>query len=154
MRLALLTLLGSCCLLPLEACGSPRLPRKIDWVPAQAGPVAPFVMAQEQRARHEGKRVLVYVGATWCEPCRKLHEAVQRGALDAQFGELRLLEFDLDRDSERLAEAGYVGRFIPLLAVPDEEGRASGKQFAGSVKGDGAVDRIVADLTKLLGQTR
>ena len=138
----------------LAACGSPRLPSKIEWVPAKAGSVAPFVLAEAQRAVLEGRRVLVYVGATWCEPCRKLHEAVQRGALDAKFGELRLVEYDLDRDAERLAEAGYVSQFIPLLAVPDDEGRASGRQFAGSVKGDGAVDRIVADLTKLLGRPR
>ena len=136
----------------LAGCGSPRLPKKIDWVQAAAGPVAPFVSAQQQRAVRDGRRVLVYVGATWCEPCRKLHEAVQRGALDASFGDLRLLEYDLDRDSERLREAGYISQYIPLLALPDEEGRASGKQLAGSVKGDGAVDRIVADLTRLLAQ--
>ena len=136
--------------LALLGCGAPRLPKKIDWVPAAAGPVAPFVMTQRQRAVREGRRVLVYVGATWCEPCRKLHDAVQRGALDEQLGDLRLVEYDLDRDAERLREAGYVSQYIPLLALPDEEGRASGKQIAGSIKGDGTVDRIVADLSRLL----
>ena len=48
----------------------------------------------------------MYVGAPWCEPCRRFHEAVTKGLLDEQFGDLRFVEFDLDKDGERLQAAG------------------------------------------------
>jgi hypothetical protein len=134
----------------LASCGTPPSPKKIAFVPAPAGAVAPLVQRELQRATHEGHRALVYVGATWCEPCRRFHAAVQAGQLDQQFGTLRLLEFDLDRDAARLAEAGYSPKLIPLLALPDADGRASGRQMEGSIKGAGAVADLVPRLRALL----
>ncbi len=94
--------------------------------------------------------LLVYVGATWCEPCQKFHHAVERGELDSTFPGLTLLEFDLDRDRERLAAAGFVSKYIPLFALPARDGTASGKQVEGGIKGDGAVAFIVPRLAALL----
>jgi hypothetical protein len=135
------------------SCGmqTPAAPAHLEWVPASpAGDVAPLVTAEQTRARRDGRQLLVYVGAKWCEPCQRFHHAAEAGKLDASFGRLRLLEFDLDRDSERLAVAGYVSRFIPLIAAPGADGRASGRQMEGSVKGDGAVAEIVPRLGALL----
>ncbi len=136
----------------LGGCGAPTPPRpkKIEFLAAGAGPVAPLLKQEARRARHDGRRALVYVGATWCEPCRRFHDAVQAGRLDPQFGQLRLVEFDLDRDAERLAAAGYAPRLIPLLALPAADGRASGRQTEGSIKGDGAVADLVPRLAGLL----
>ena len=138
--------------LVLLACGSPPPPvkKKLEWVNAPAGDVARIVKSETARAAAAGRQVLVYVGATWCEPCRRFHDAVQAGLLDEQFGSLRLVEFDLDKDAPRLAEAGYAPKLIPLLALPDSEGRASGRQTEGSVKGNGAVADLVPRLTALL----
>ena len=137
----------------LVACGSPQPPaqkKTIEWVSAPTGEVAPFVKREETRAAQNGRRVLVYVGATWCEPCRRFHDAVKAGLLDDQFGTLSLVEFDLDKDGPRLAEAGYAPKLIPLLALPDAEGRASGRQTEGSIKGNGAVADLVPRLRSLL----
>jgi hypothetical protein len=137
----------------LAGCGTPApapAPKKVEFLHAAAGPVAPLVKQEALRALRQGRRALVYVGATWCEPCRRFHDAVQAGLLDQQFGQLRLVEFDLDRDSERLAEAGYAPRLIPLLALPDGEGRASGRQTEGSIKGERAVADLVPRLNALL----
>lgn len=101
-------------------------------------------------AHRDHRRLLVYVGATWCEPCRRFHLAVQEGKLDSQFPDLRFLEFDLDKDQPRLVAAGYQSRLIPLFANPGPDGRASGRQMEGSIKGDGAVGEIVPRLTALL----
>ena len=117
---------------------------------APDGAVAKVVSAEVARAKRNDRKLLVYVGATWCEPCRRFHDAVKSGALDKRFGSLRLLEFDLDRDGERLKEAGYDPKLIPLLALPGSDGRATGKQMEGSVKGDGAVGQIVPRLAALL----
>ena len=144
-----------CALLLLGACSParPAAPRKIDWVhPPDEVPVASFVEKEEKRAMADQRRVLVYVGATWCEPCRRFHEAVGKGALDGTFGHLRLVEFDLDKDQVRLRDAGYDPKLIPLLAVPAPDGFATGKQMEGSIKGDGAVDQMVPRLASLLAQ--
>jgi hypothetical protein len=132
------------------AAGSRRtLP--VDWVPALAdGDVAEIVQREVARAGNDGHRLLVYVGAVWCEPCQRFHQAAQKGELDAAFPGLRLLEFDLDRDRDRLNQAGYKGKMIPLFALPRADGTASGEQIEGSVKGDRAVDNISPRLRALL----
>jgi thiol-disulfide isomerase/thioredoxin len=118
---------------------------------AHEGEAAAVVAGELQKAKREGRQLLVYVGATWCEPCRRFHQAAAEHKLDAAFPTLRLLEFDSDRDGERLAAAGYVSQLIPLFARPRDDGRASGRQIEGSVKGDGAVGAIVPRLRSLLG---
>jgi thiol-disulfide isomerase/thioredoxin len=112
-----------------------------------ASPVVRDAIAAEQA---NGRTLLVYVGATWCEPCQRFHHAVEEGALDDAFPHLSILAFDSDRDAEALATAGYASRLIPLFAIPRSDGHASGKQIEGGVKGDGAVGEITPRLRALL----
>ncbi len=116
------------------------------------GEVAPIVRSAREQAVAQGQKLVVYVGATWCDPCTRFHNAVSRGELDATFPGLVLLEFDSDRDGERLAVAGYSSRYIPLLALPRQDGTASGKQVEGGIKGDGAVAVVTEKLKGLLAQ--
>src|SRR5262245_32556889 len=82
-------------------------PGRVEIVAAPpAGEVAPEVRDQLGRAAADRRQLLVYAGAAWCEPCQRFHQAAASGALDRDFPSLRLLEFDLDRDGERLAAAG------------------------------------------------
>lgn len=113
---------------------------------------ARVVREEREKAKGDGRDLVVYVGATWCEPCQVFHKAAQRGELDGEFPDLTLLEFDLDQDRDRLSAAGYVGQYIPLFAMPDATGRASDKKFEGSVKGNGAVANIAPRLRKILGR--
>ena len=131
------------------ACGTER-PRGVEIVEAAQGDVATVVKGELARAARDRRQLLVYVGAPWCEPCRRFHQAAAEHKLDRAFPGLRLLEFDNDRDGARLAMAGYAGQFIPLFARPGADGRGSGRQIEGSVKGDGAVDQIVPRLRTLL----
>lgn len=96
--------------------------------------------------------IVVYVGASWCEPCRRFHEAAVSHQLDAEFGGLRLLAFDGDRDEGALDAAGYRSDMLPLFALPGRDGHASGQQFAGSIKGSGAVAEIAPHLRSLVGR--
>jgi thiol-disulfide isomerase/thioredoxin len=135
---------------------SPVTTARVRVVEAPAsGDVQPIVRDAVAAARapagHPDAVLLVYVGATWCEPCQRFHRAAARGDLDATFPGLTLLEFDLDRDRERLAAAGYTSKLIPLFALPAADGAASGKQVEGGIKGDGAVAFIVPRLKGLLG---
>jgi thiol-disulfide isomerase/thioredoxin len=119
-------------------------------IPAQPGEVGAQVRAELQRVKGAKAEVVVYVGAKWCEPCRRFHQAVSAGELDREFPGLRLIEFDLDRDAEDLERAGYRSRLIPLFALPNQDGTASGKQMEGSIKGPGAVMEISPRLHALL----
>jgi thiol-disulfide isomerase/thioredoxin len=125
---------------------------KVRVVESREGAVESVVRDALAGARAEGRTLIVYVGATWCEPCQKFHRAAERGELDATFPRLTLLEFDLDRDRERLAAAGYVSKYIPLFALPGPDGAASGKQIEGGIKGDGAVGYISQRLEAMLSE--
>ena len=130
---------------------APVAPPHIDLVATPvAGAVAAYVRSEQARAAADHRKLLVYVGATWCEPCRRFHEAAKAGLVDQDLGTLRLLEFDLDRDRERLAADGYASEMIPLFALPAADGKASGKAIQGSIKGDGAVGNLVPRLIELL----
>jgi hypothetical protein len=119
---------------------------------AAVGDAATVVRETREREKKDGRDLIVYVGAKWCEPCQRFHKAAAAGELDDAFPALTILEFDLDHDKERLEEAGYRSELIPLFVMPDAEGRASSKRFEGSVKGDGAIANITPRLRSLLSK--
>jgi hypothetical protein len=127
-------------------------PRHLTISPAGSGPVVDVVREALSRTTKERRRLLVYVGATWCEPCRYFHHAAERGELDSAFPDLALLEFDADRDGGRLSQAGYTSTYIPLFVLPNADGTSSGQQIEGSIKGDGAVAQITPRLKDLLSR--
>lgn len=136
--------------LGLAACGSSSTPPApaghVELVPAAAtGDAAAYIAGEVAR----GVPVLVYVGATWCEPCRDFHAAAAAGTLDAELAPLRFLEFDLDRDGDRLAAAGYRSELVPLFARPAADGRASGVQTDGVQKGGRYVEQLVPRIRAL-----
>jgi hypothetical protein len=98
----------------------------------------------------EKRRLVVYVGAEWCEPCTRFRRAAASGALDATFGEVTLLAFDWERDGARLTAAGYASHYIPLFALPAQDGTSSQKRIEGGIKGAHAVDEIVPRLRALI----
>jgi thiol-disulfide isomerase/thioredoxin len=99
-------------------------------------------VAEELRqGQREHRGVVVYVGASWCEPCQGFHRAVQKGELDELLTGVRLVEFDLDQDRDALARAGYASRLIPLFALPNPDGTGSDRRIEGSIKGPAAVDQ-------------
>lgn len=119
-------------------------------VPAPAGGRVAEVVAAE--AGDDDTVLVVYVGASWCEPCVAFHDALTAGQLDASLAGVRFLEFDLDRDKARLAADGYTSRYVPLFALPGPDGRASGRQIQGGVKGANAAASIVERLQPLLAE--
>lgn len=129
------------------------LARGIRFVKAEAEEdVAKLVRVERARAVADGRDLVVYVGARWCEPCQRFHDAAKRGELDSEFPELTILEFDIDDDRERIVSAGYTSRLIPLFVYPGSDGRASERRFEGGIKGNGAVGDITPRLKRLLGK--
>jgi hypothetical protein len=116
-----------------------------------AAPLEQFVQQHVEEADASGKRVLVYVGAKWCEPCQRFHRALESGQLDDVLAGTRFVEFDYDHDGAELRAAGYAPKFIPLFSIPDQSGHASGRAIEGSIKGDAAVrESLVPRLLALL----
>jgi hypothetical protein len=109
--------------------------------PTGGAPIAPFIAAELQKGRVAHYGVLVYVGATWCEPCQRFHEAVKAGELDTLLDGVHLVEFDLDADRDTLSAAGYSSQLIPLFALPKTDGSGSADRIEGSVKGPAAVEQ-------------
>jgi thiol-disulfide isomerase/thioredoxin len=119
--------------------------------PGAAGAIEPWVQQQVEIAEASHLRVLVYVGASWCEPCQHFHQAVEHGELNGTLNGLRFLEFDQDRDAAALKVAGYIYQYIPVLALPDPDGKNHGRMISGSVKGPRAVqENLVPRLQALL----
>jgi thiol-disulfide isomerase/thioredoxin len=117
------------------------------------GPLAPYISAAVGRAANEGARTIVYVGATWCDPCRRFKDSLAQGKLNGALRGIRFLEFDKDKHGDQLDAAGYQSQYIPLFAVPADDGRHSGKHIEGSINGPGATGNIVPRLMKLLQET-
>ena len=137
---------------PSSSAAAPPAPTghlQIEEAPA-AGEVETLVRGALAKASARKRRLIVYAGASWCEPCQRFHKAAAGGEFDAAFPDLDILSFDIDRDGERLASAGYVSKLIPLFALPQADGSASGKQVEGGVKGDGAVAYLTPRLKGLL----
>ena len=133
---------------------APNAATPVEIVKTTGADVADTVRREVVRAKADKREVLVYVGATWCEPCQYFHNAAAAGELDHAFPGLRLVEFDLDRDREALERAGYRSQMIPLFALPREDGSGSGEQIEGSIKGPGAVAQITPRLKGLLSKGR
>jgi len=122
----------------------------VELVRAPDGDVHAIVAAAKKQAREHGRTLLVYIGATWCEPCQHFHHAAERGELDAKFPKLTLLVFDADHDGDRLRNAQYAPGYIPYFGMPDDEGKPTRHAMEGSVKGDGAVANIAPRLQALI----
>ncbi len=118
-------------------------------------PLEQFVQQQLEEGDAAGVRVIVYVGAKWCEPCQRFHEMLVAGELDEALAGTRFLEFDVDRDRDELRAAGYGSKYIPLFSVPDPDGRAGSHRVEGSVPFKlGINGYLVPRLLRLLEEKR
>lgn len=103
----------------------------------------------EIKATGEQRTTVIYVGAPWCEPCRRFHDALKRGDLDKELPGFVFFEFDHDKDEAMLKAMGCTSKLIPLFAVPDEQGNCSATRSEGGIKGDGAVPYMTPKIRAL-----
>ena len=106
--------------------------------------VAAVVRATAEHVANAHRRLFVYVGASWCEPCQQIHAAIVDHRLDETFPDLTLLVFDLDRDGPALEAAGYTSPLIPLFEIPGPDGRAGPRKVFGG-KHDGDNVKLLTD---------
>jgi hypothetical protein len=118
----------------------PAGPQLIEAGPGPADAVVRTALVQAER---DGRRLLVYVSATWCEPCERFQKALRAGELDAAFPRLTMLKFDHDRDLPRLQEAGYAGNLIPRFVIPGPDGRGTDRRMEGGTKAEDTVSTSI-----------
>ena len=94
------------------------------------------IRTERLRAKADGRVLVVYAGAGWCEPCKRFKHAIQTGALDDKLAKTTLLVFDADRDTERLASAGYTFQYIPYVGLPGADGHPTDTAEARAKGGD------------------
>ena len=95
-----------------------------------------LVRAKRLEAKAEGRVLVVYVSATWCEPCKRLKAELESGRLDDRLANVTLLAFDADKDGDRLGAAGYSYRFVPYVALPGADGHPADSQQATGKGGE------------------
>lgn len=114
-------------------------------VAAQDADALSVVRTERLQAKADGRVLVVYAGAGWCEPCRRFKSAIQSGSLDDKVAKTTLLVFDADRDTERLAAAGYRFQFIPYVALPGADGHPTDSVEARA-KGSESWRELIAKL--------
>jgi hypothetical protein len=112
-------------------------------IEAGAGPVPDVVRHAQQDAARDGRQLLVYISATWCQPCERFQKALRGHQLDAYFPTLRLLKFDQDQDRARLDQAGFSGALIPRFVVPGPDGRGTTRLIEGGTKAEDTVSASI-----------
>ncbi len=142
------------CVLTTTACKVTPPPPAIDpkatvrFVAPEPGEVAPQLLRRQ--AEVKDRQLLVFVSASWCEPCQRFHQAVDRGELTGKLGPLDLVAFDAEPDAERLLMSGYEQRMIPAFTVPGPDGRATPRHIEGGVSGEGAVADLIPRILEIL----
>jgi hypothetical protein len=114
------------------ACSLPALPccTRSD-APPEPAPAPPPSAAQPSGAAAHPRFLPAAPGAL---------DAVVRDAMTKASAEHRRL----------VVYAGYTWKLIPLFALPQADGRASGMQVEGGIKGEGAVGYIAPRLKAML----
>lgn len=130
--------------------GNSRGSVKVIAAPDAVADASALIREEAARAEAENRKLVVYVGAPWCEPCRRFHEAAKAGELDDAFPQLSLLEFDRDKHEAALQAAGCESELIPLFARPSSDGKCSDRRVEGAIKGPGAVAFITPRLKTIL----
>ena len=120
----------------------------VRFVSPDEGEVAPALV--RRMAAVKDRRLMVFLSASWCEPCQRFHQAVDRGELTGKLGQLDLVAYDAEFDAERLLMSGYEARMIPAFTVPGPDGRATARHTEGGLSGEGAVADLVPRLLEIL----
>jgi len=123
-------------------------------VPSDLTDGATFLAGEFARAERDDRILLLTVGAAWCEPCNRFHEALHRGELDRELAGARFVELDADTQASLVAAAECRSKMIPLIARVTSDGRCGPRRSEGAIKGDGAVGYLLPRVRDLLGEAK
>jgi TPR repeat protein len=130
---------------------TPTAPLRWRTVHAGGASLAQKIKTEIAGSASSDSKVVVYVGATWCKPCR----AFQRYRNDPRVVEaLRgavIIELDMDDwTTTDFKSLGYDVVGVPVFIAVDHDGRAKGPSITSSVWGDDVPENMAPPLLRFI----
>ena len=91
---------------------------------------------------------VVYVGATWCGPCKIYKGTINDPRMVRAHLPVHIIELDADRHPATLKELAIAPTGIPHWEMVDKTGTSSGKKIDGSAWDDNTVEKMAPALTR------
>jgi len=91
---------------------------------------------------------VVYVGATWCGPCKVYKASLDDPRMVQAHRPVHIIELDADKHTEALSAVGIQPNGVPHWEMVDPSGKSVGKHIDGGAWGDNTVENMAPVLTK------
>lgn len=115
----------------------------------KGGSLASSVKAEVAKAQAAGKKPIVYIGATWCPPCKAIKKYKTDPQMAAAFAGTYIIELDVDDwAAADLTGLGYKAGSIPVFIAVGPDGKATGPNINGGAWGDNIPANMAPPLTK------
>jgi thiol-disulfide isomerase/thioredoxin len=120
--------------------------RTVAWTTIDTHQDAPDALQEAARAA-KGAPV-VYVGATWCGPCKAYKASLSDPKMKQAHVPVQILELDADKHPNTLQWAGITPNGVPHWEMVDSGGKSIGKTIDGSAWEANTVDNMAPALSK------
>ena len=120
------------------------------WSKVAAGAsLAGKIKARVADAEKAKLKPVVYVGATWCEPCLAIKKHRDDPRMKEAFTGVAIIEVDMDQwKSEQFAELNMKPSAIPVFYAVGSDGKATGKEIDGGAWGDNIPENMAPPLKR------
>lgn len=105
--------------------------------------------AEVGKAAERRQKPILYIGATWCEPCAALKKYKSDPRMAEAFEGTYVIELDLDDwKLDELKALGLRAGVVPVFHALGADGRASGKTIDGGAWGDNIPENMAPPLKR------
>lgn len=125
--------------------------RWIELEPASTG-LAALLAGHAQRAGEQGLAPVLYVGASWCQPCKLLEQHRDDPQVARALRGTYTIELDFDDWTvAELSASGYEMQAVPVFFAIGADGKAAGPRLDGG-PWIGSAEQIAAAFERFLHQ--
>jgi thiol-disulfide isomerase/thioredoxin len=133
------------------ASAAPAEPPPRPFVLVELGPtqgdLQPLLREHAEKARARGLKPFVEFYADWCRPCKLLASLMNDPFIVEAFTGTYVLKLNFDDWQDKLAEAGFQPREIPMFYALDARGQPTGRKLSGDAWGKANAE----SMSKVLG---
>ena len=115
----------------------------------KGGSLAASVKTEVAKAQAAGKKPVVYIGASWCPPCKAIKKYKSDPQMVTAFAGTHVIELDVDDWSAPDLDAlDYKAKSVPVFIAVDKDAKAKGPTIDGGAWGDNIPANMAPPLTK------
>jgi thiol-disulfide isomerase/thioredoxin len=118
----------------------------VELAPTQ-GDLQPLLREHAEKAKARGLKPFVEFYADWCRPCKALASLMNDPFIVEAFTGTYLIKLNFDDWQDKLAEAGFTPREIPMFYALDARGQPTGRKLSGDAWGKATAE----SMSKALG---